>query len=105
MPVLLRPVNNFPGQVMGNASERKYNTVNNSSSGKVTFQKCLNSGITLFHLKIATSHKHSPLVYTGIMYIGLYILTEILTNSSFSVMAAIIGLLPISSIRFARLCT
>ena len=33
MPVLLRPVNNFLGQVKGNASEGKYNTVNNSSSG------------------------------------------------------------------------
>ena len=29
----------------------KYNTVNNSSSGGVTFQKCLNSGITLFSSK------------------------------------------------------
>ena len=27
MPVLLRPVNNFLGQVIGNASEGKYNTV------------------------------------------------------------------------------
>ena len=35
-------VNNFLGQVIGNASEGKYNTVNNSSSGEVTFQKCLN---------------------------------------------------------------
>ena len=43
MPVLLRPVNNFLGQVIGNASEGKYNTVNNSSSPEVTFQKCLNS--------------------------------------------------------------
>ena len=51
MPVLLRPVNNFLGQVIGNASEGKYNTVNNSSSGEVTFQKCLNSGITLFPSK------------------------------------------------------
>ena len=51
MPVLLRPVNNFLGQVIGNASEGKYNTVNNSSSGEVTFQKCLNSGITLFSSK------------------------------------------------------
>ena len=33
MLVLLRPVNNFLGQVIGNASEEKYNTVNNSSSG------------------------------------------------------------------------
>ena len=48
MPVLLRPVNNFLGQVIENASEGKYNTVNNSSSGEVTFQKWLNSGITLF---------------------------------------------------------
>ena len=39
MPVLLRPVNNLLGQVIGNASEGKYNTVNNSSSGEVTFQK------------------------------------------------------------------
>ena len=46
MPVLLRPVNNFLGQVIGNASEGKYNTVNNSSSREVTFQKCLNSVIT-----------------------------------------------------------
>ena len=49
--VLLRPVNNLLGQVIGNASEGKYNTVNNSSSGEVTFQKCLNSGITLFSSK------------------------------------------------------
>ena len=48
MPVLLRPVNNFLGLVKGNASEGKYNTVNTSSSGEVTYQKCLNSGITLF---------------------------------------------------------
>ena len=51
MPVLLRPVNNFLGQVIGNASEGGYNTVNNSLSGEVTFQKCLNSGITLFSSK------------------------------------------------------
>ena len=51
MPVLLRPVNNFLGQVIENASEGKYNTVNNSSSGEVTSQKCLNSGITLFSSK------------------------------------------------------
>ena len=37
MPVLLRPENNFLGQVIGNASEGKYNTVNNSSSGEVSF--------------------------------------------------------------------
>ena len=48
MPVLLRPVNNFLGQVIGNVSEGKYNTVSSSSSGEVTFQKCLKSGITLF---------------------------------------------------------
>ena len=36
MPVLLRPVNNFLGQVIGNASEGKYNTVNNSSSGELS---------------------------------------------------------------------
>ena len=51
MPVLLRPVNNFLGQVIGNASEGRYNTVNNSSSGEVTFKKCLNSEITLFSSK------------------------------------------------------
>ena len=51
MPVLLRPVNNFLGQVMGNTSDGKYNIVNNTSSGEVTFQKCLNSGITLFSSK------------------------------------------------------
>ena len=51
MPVLLRTVNNFLGQVIGNESEGKYNTVNNSSSWEVTFQKCLNSGITLFSSK------------------------------------------------------
>ena len=28
MPVLIRPVNNFLGQVIGNASEGKYNTAN-----------------------------------------------------------------------------
>ena len=73
MPVLLRPVNNFLGQVIGNESKGKYNTVNNSSSGEVTFQKCLKSGIRLpyFHLKIATSHKHSPLGHTrGYMKLG-----------------------------------
>ena len=52
MPVLFRPAtgpaNNFVGQVIGSASEEKYNTVNNTTSGEVTFQKCLNSGITLF---------------------------------------------------------
>ena len=53
MPMLLRPVNNFLGQVIGNASQGKYNTVNNSSSGEVTFQKCMNSGITLFPSKIS----------------------------------------------------
>ena len=51
MPVLLRPVNNFLGQVIGNASEGKYNTVNNSTSREVNFQKCLNSRITLFSSK------------------------------------------------------
>ena len=51
MPVLSGPVNNFLGQVIGNDSEGKYNTVNNSSSGEVTFQKCLKSGITLFSSK------------------------------------------------------
>ena len=51
MPVLLRPVNNCLGLVIGNASEGKYNTVNNSSSGEVNFQKCLNSEITLFSSK------------------------------------------------------
>ena len=51
MPVLLRPVNNFLGQVIGNASDGKYNTVNNSLSGEVTFQKCLKSGNTLFSSK------------------------------------------------------
>ena len=51
MPVLLRPVNNFLGQVIGNASEGKYNAANNSTSGEVTFQKCLNPGITLFSSK------------------------------------------------------
>ena len=51
MAVLLRPVYNFLGQVIGNASKGKYNTVNNSSSGEFTFQKCLNSGITLFSSK------------------------------------------------------
>ena len=61
MPVLIRPANNFLGQVKGSASEGKYNTVNNSTSREVIFQKCLNSEITLFHLNIATSHKHSPL--------------------------------------------
>ena len=48
---VMRPVNNFLGQVIRNASEGKYNTVTNSSSGEVTFQKCLNSGITLFSSK------------------------------------------------------
>ena len=51
MPLLLRPVNNFLGQVIGNASEGEYNTLKNSSSGEMTFQKCLNLGITLFSSK------------------------------------------------------
>ena len=51
MPALFRPANNFLGQIIGNASEGKYNTTNNSPSGEVTFQKCLNSGITLFSFK------------------------------------------------------
>ena len=71
MPVLLRPVNNFLGQVIGNASEGKYYTVNNSSSEEVTFKKCLIRGLPYFHLKIATSHKHSPLGHTiGYMKLG-----------------------------------
>ena len=45
MPVLFRPANNFVGQVIGSASEGKYNTLNNTTSEEVTFQKCLNSGI------------------------------------------------------------
>ena len=61
MPVLLRPVNNFPDQVIGNTSEGKYNTVNNSSSGKWPFKSAWFRGLPYFHLKIATSHKHSPL--------------------------------------------
>ena len=61
--VNIRPANNFLSQVIGSASEGKYNTVNNSTSGEVTFQKWLNLGIrpTLFSSKIATSHKRSPL--------------------------------------------
>ena len=51
MPVLLSPVNHFLGQVIGNASKGKYNTVNNSSSREGTFQKCLKLGITLFSSK------------------------------------------------------
>ena len=62
MPVLLRPVSNFLGQVIGNASQGKYNTMNNSSSGEVTFQKCLKSGITLISSK--NSNK-SQTVATG----------------------------------------
>ena len=69
MPMLLRLVINFLGQVIRNASEGKYNTVNKSSSGKVTFQKCLNSGITLFSSK--NIHKHSPLGHIrGYMKLG-----------------------------------
>ena len=52
IPVLLRPVNNFLGQVIGNASEG--NTILSSTlhPGEVTFQKCLNNtGITLFSSK------------------------------------------------------
>ena len=49
MPVLIRPANNFLGQVIGRASEGIYNTVNNS--GEVTFKKCLNLGMTLFSSK------------------------------------------------------
>ena len=45
-------------------------TVNNTTAGEVTFKKGLNSGITYFHLKVTTSHKHSPLVPTR-AYINL----------------------------------
>ena len=53
MPVLIRPATNLLGQVIESASEGKHNTVNNSTSGEVTFQKCLNLGIrpTLFSSK------------------------------------------------------
>ena len=44
MPVLIRPANNFLGQVIGSASEGEYNNVNNSTSGEVTYQQCLNFG-------------------------------------------------------------
>ena len=64
MLVLIRPTNNFLGQAIGSVSEGKDNTVNNTTSGEVTFKKCLNLGITYFHLKITSSHKHSPLVPT-----------------------------------------
>ena len=47
MPVLIRSTNNFLGQFIGSASEGKYNTVNNTTSGEVTFQKCLNSGLPI----------------------------------------------------------
>ena len=43
LPVLLRPVNNFLGQVIENTSEGKYNTVNNTTSGEVIFQTCQKS--------------------------------------------------------------
>ena len=39
---------NFLGQVIGNASEGKYNTVNNSSSGEVTFQAAWIRGLPYF---------------------------------------------------------
>ena len=51
MLVLIRPAKNVVCQVIGSASEGKYNTVNNTTSGEVTFQKCLNSGITRFSSK------------------------------------------------------
>ena len=60
MPVLLRPTKKVLGQVIGSASEGKYNTVNNNTSGEVTYQKYLNSGITYFYLKLTTVKKHSP---------------------------------------------
>ena len=65
MPVLLRPVNNFLGQVIENASKGKYNTVNNSSSGEVTFQKCLKSGITLFSSKNSNKSQTFATVVRG----------------------------------------
>ena len=61
MPVLIMPTNNFLGQVSGGVSEGKYNTVNNTTPGEVTFQKCLNSGITFIQVK-TTNHTHLPLV-------------------------------------------
>ena len=64
MSVLFRPAHNFVGQVIENVSEGKYITVNNSTSGEVTFKKCLKLGITYFHLKITTSHNHLTLVST-----------------------------------------
>ena len=63
MPVLIRPTNNFLDQVR-NASEGKYNTVNKTIAGGVTFKKCRNSGIPYFYLKITTSHEHAPFVPT-----------------------------------------
>ena len=47
MPVLIRSTNNFLDQFIGGASEGKYNTVNKTTSGGVTFQKCLNSGLPI----------------------------------------------------------
>ena len=40
--------NNLLGQVIGNASEGKYNTVNNSSSGEVTYQDARIRGLPYF---------------------------------------------------------
>ena len=66
--VLFRPANNFLGKIKGNASEGKYITVNNNTSGVVTIQKCLKMGITYFDLKIATIHNH--LILLQRLYLG-----------------------------------
>ena len=67
MPVLLlfRPVNNVLGQIIGYASEGKYNTVNNSSSD---LSKMPEFGD---YPNIATSHKHwLPRHTRGYMKLG-----------------------------------
>ena len=46
-----RPTNNFLGQIIGSVSEGKYNTVDNTASGKVTFQKCMILGIAYWYIK------------------------------------------------------
>ena len=57
MPVLIRLTNNFLGQVMGSASEGKYNTVKNTTSSGSNLSKMFEFGdYLLVHLKITPNH-------------------------------------------------
>ena len=61
-PVLISSTSNCLGQVIGSASEEKYNTVNNTTSGGSNLSKISEFGdYLLVQLKIVANHWHSPL--------------------------------------------